>query len=430
MAAAPLVFALTLVPPVRAEVQGSRLPARIGLAEALQIMQSQGLDVLLAEARVHDAEGDVAVAGAFPNPALTIGYGRVLNYAAQAAGQDANQYGIGIGDQSALFDAISGKRGLRLDVARNGLAAARLSRSDALRSLTFQVKQHYVQVVEATKQLGFARDVAKSADASLELNRRRYPQVIDDGALARIETQKLEADQALRQAAFSLRAARVGLAFLLGVRSDIPDFEVDERALDYRVPEGLAGATEAGLRQIALENRPDLFGADYERARAAAEVVLERRKRFPDLALSVQYTQTGTGQAAIQPPTIGVALTVTLPVLYQQQGEIRKAEAEYETQSATLAKVTAQVVADVAIAFAAFETTRQLVDCMLGGLLTDAERARDVTEVQYKAGAGSLIDFLDAHRTFVATHVEYLQDLTQYWTAVYQLEQAVGVDFP
>jgi cobalt-zinc-cadmium efflux system outer membrane protein len=40
----------------------------------------------------------------------------------------------------------------------------------------------------------------------------------------------------------------------------------------------------------------------------------------------------------------------------------------------------------------------------------------------------NLIDFLDAQRTFIATNLEYLQDLTNYWTAVFALEQAVGVE--
>jgi cobalt-zinc-cadmium efflux system outer membrane protein len=38
------------------------------------------------------------------------------------------------------------------------------------------------------------------------------------------------------------------------------------------------------------------------------------------------------------------------------------------------------------------------------------------------------MDYLDAQRTYIATNVEYLQDLTNYWTAVFQVEQAVGTE--
>jgi cobalt-zinc-cadmium efflux system outer membrane protein len=47
---------------------------------------------------------------------------------------------------------------------------------------------------------------------------------------------------------------------------------------------------------------------------------------------------------------------------------------------------------------------------------------------QIDGGIGSVTDLLDAQRTYIATNVEYLQDLANYWTAVYQLEEAVGME--
>jgi outer membrane protein TolC len=38
------------------------------------------------------------------------------------------------------------------------------------------------------------------------------------------------------------------------------------------------------------------------------------------------------------------------------------------------------------------------------------------------------MDLLDAQRTYIATNVEYIGDLTGYWTAVSQLEEAVGME--
>ena len=63
-----------------------------------------------------------------------------------------------------------------------------------------------------------------------------------------------------------------------------------------------------------------------------------------------------------------------------------------------------------------------------GGLLQSAKLAFDVTALQYEKGAASLTDYLDALRTYIATRVEYFGDLTNYWTAVFQLEQAISVE--
>ena len=65
---------------------------------------------------------------------------------------------------------------------------------------------------------------------------------------------------------------------------------------------------------------------------------------------------------------------------------------------------------------------------MEGRLLERVKRARDLVSLQYQKGAASLLEYLDAQRTFIANNVEYLSDLASYWTAVYQLEAAVGMD--
>jgi outer membrane protein, heavy metal efflux system len=83
----------------------------------------------------------------------------------------------------------------------------------------------------------------------------------------------------------------------------------------------------------------------------------------------------------------------------------------------------------VSSGYAAYATSRQLVQRMeTGGLLQSARTARDITRIQFEKGAAGLTDLLDAQRTYIATNVEYIQDVTNYWTAVFQLEQAVGME--
>ncbi len=134
------------------------MPARLTLDEAVRLLRERGLDLLLAEAAVAGAEGDVSVAGAVPNPVIGLSYGRSHPYGGCADAQGLPvgcgwssdpALGASISDQTALSSILSGKRGLRLDVARAALAAARLSRADAERTLVSQVKQQFVQVLLA-----------------------------------------------------------------------------------------------------------------------------------------------------------------------------------------------------------------------------------------------------------------------------------------
>ncbi len=417
----------TIPPPVE-------LPqGQLSLGDAVQVLRTRSLDLLIAEASVRNAEGDVGVAGAVPNPSLNIGYGRVLPpydpSQCGGSGCSADQYTIGISDQAAIEDSLSGKRDLRLRVAHAALKAAKLTRTDALRTLEFQLKSAYAQMAQAQRGLAFARENLATNVKTLQLFQARLKSgAINEGDLARVETQKLESDQAVDTAMQQLQQARVALAFLLGVRGPMPEFTVDDRMLDFAVPAPLANAQPDGLLRTAFEHRPDLLALGYQRASAEAAIALARRQRFPDISISAQYTQTGTSQNAIQPPTISFGLSAPIPIFYQQQGEIRKAEANYDTQSLQQAKTTAQVVSDVETAVAGYATARALVERMERQLRPSAERAFSITRLQYDKGAASLMDFLDAQRTYIATNVEYLQDLTNYWTAVFQLEEAVGME--
>jgi outer membrane protein, heavy metal efflux system len=412
----------------------SELPQTLTLDEALRIFHTRGLDLLIAQAAVKNAEGQVQIAGAIPNPIGSVGWGKTINYDPGTCDQCSTTYwALGLSDSAALEDSVSGKRGLRLRVARNSLAAAKMSRVDAERSLAFQVKAAYLQVAQAVLGYKFAREVADTNAKTLDVFQTRYRSgAINEGDVARIETQKLEADQALDQANQSLRQARVALAFLVGVRGLVTDFDVDVKVLDFAAPVMLADATETSLLRTAFDHRSDLIAAGYSRASAEAQIALTKRQRFPDVTLGVNYTQIGTGATqnggAVSPPTLSLSVSAPLPVFYQLQGETRQAEAQYEQNSLQQAKTTAQVVNDVSTGYAGYATARQLVLRMEGGLLKSAKTARDITRLQYEKGAASLTDFLDAQRTYIATNVEYFQDLTNYWTAVFQLEQAIGTE--
>jgi cobalt-zinc-cadmium efflux system outer membrane protein len=359
----------------------------------------------------------------------------VINYDPGPCDQcSANYWAVGLSDSAAIEDALSGKRGLRLKVARNALAAAKLSRVDAQRTLEFQVKAAYLQIAQAALAYRFEKEVVESNQKTLELFQARFKGgAINEGDVARVQTQKLESDQVLDAASEGLRQARVALAFLMGVRGLVPDFEVDTGVLTFAVPPSLGGASEESLLRAAFEHRPDLVAAGYQKASAQASIELARRQKLPDIALSVNYSQTGTGATAgggaISPPTLVFGVSAPLPVFYQMQGEIRKAEAAYDTNALTQAKATAQVVSDVSSGYAGYATARQLVQRMeTGGLLQSARTARDITRIQFEKGAAGLTDLLDAQRTYIATNVEYIQDVTNYWTAIFQLEQAVGME--
>jgi cobalt-zinc-cadmium efflux system outer membrane protein len=435
----------------RAEVvpTAPELPQRLGLDEALRMFQTRGLDLLIADASVRSAEGGVAIAGAVPNPVVSANFGYAFTYATNRASlENCRQNGaicspwsnsLGIADSAAIGDSLSGKRKLRLEVSRYALAVAKMSRRDAERMGAFNVKSAYAQVAQAALTLKFTRDVAESQKETLRKFRDRYRLgQINEADLQRIEVQKLEADQALDGAQRALRQARVALAFLLGVRGGVPDFEVNTRVLDYSVPVALRAAMEVDLLRKAFENRPDLLGAGYSMQQAEAQIRLTKRQRWPDITLNMNYGYGGFGgfstNGPVGPQILTFGLSLPVPFFYALEGEIRQAEAQYETNRLQWAKTTAQVTNDVATAFAAYAIAKRLVERMEGprreggGILQSARGAFELVALQYDKGAANLTDYLDALRTFISTKIEYYGNLASYWTGIYQLEAAVAKD--
>ena len=403
-----------------------QLPAVVTLEKALEIFHARGFDVLVAEANVSAALGDASIASGLSNPSFSLSAGKNFR-CAQSQDCAVISYSASISDNNLISNFLTNKRGLRKDVAQSALEAARKSRDDARRTLEFQLKQGYLQALLAAAQRDVAREARDSNLRTRALNEKRFALgAMSEADLATIQVAELESEQALDTAEQNLRTAKVSIAFLLGFRTLVPDFELDPKELDFAIPGPFAAATREGLVKDALGRRPDLaaFGRQVERARAGLS--LAKRNVFPDIGIGITYSANGTGDSNISPPNGTIGITVTPPLFYFQSGEIQKAEADFATQQILRQKAEAQIVADVETAWAQLSGTKSLVERMQRTLLNRAQTARDLVRVQYEKGAASLLDLLNAQRTYSTTRAEYAQDLASYWTAFALLEQATA----
>jgi len=399
------------------------LPAVLTLPDALRLFRERSLDLLLADAQVAAARGDQAAAGAVPNPALSGSIGRSFD----CSGCSALALGLGLSDQAALSEMLSGKRGLRVDAARAALEAAHLSRDDAERTLRLALQQAMVDAALQRAQVDLARELLEFARQTEQLDQTRFRAgAISEAELARAQVAAQEAEQVVDVAEQADRAARAQVAFLLAVREPLPDFRVDPELLEQAARLTLAPGDAGVLLDAATQARPDLRALERQQARARAALDLARRQRIPEVTLSAQYAQEGTGGSAVTPPTITFGASLPVPLFYQQQGEVQRAEADLRTQTVQRDKAAAQLASEVITAYGAFAASRKLVDRMRGGLLERAQRARDLTRIQYEKGAARLLELLDAQRAFAQVRAEYLQDLHDLWVNLFKLEAAVG----
>jgi outer membrane protein, heavy metal efflux system len=404
--------------------------ATLTLNRALRLFREHGFDLLIADAALDAAEADVRFAAAIANPSLSLSRGRSSTYdPTRCGGCSSASIGAGVTDQGAVSDVVTGKRRLRIAVVRAARDAVKKSRADVERTLEFTVKQQLLQAELGKEAAAYAREAQRIATATLDLVSIRYRAgAVSEADVARAEVQKLEADQAADLAEQSLAAAKAGLAYLLGYSETPNDLDVGDDLVRNATSPRLASASRDELLRDALEDRPDLAASRFQQERARAAVDLSRKLRIPDFFPSLQYSQEGRGQNAIQPPTVTLGISATIPAFYLHRGEIDRARADLRTQEVAQQKIAAQIGADVSVAYAAFASAKSRASRMEGQLLDRAARARDLVRLQYEKGAASLFEFLDAQRIYLATQSESLQTLNDYWTAVFLLEQATGME--
>ena len=422
-----LLLALALVD--AAPTTSSEIPAQLTFEDAVRIARDRSPDVTLADAGVAAARAQARVAAALPNPAASF----MAGWSSQCGdpGCTLPTYVATLGDQGAVAFLVTGQRGLAVDAAAEGVRAAEAGRQDVVRNLEFEVKRQFVATSVAWRAVIFGRNEAERARAVVELSRKRQAAgEISANDLSRLSLLQLQVEQAVDRAGFAHEQARLLLAQLLGMQDGEPAFTVvTGPTRSAEAPAALATATLPSLLAEARQRRPDLAAAraSLDAARASAE--LARRRVIPQFQLQAQYAQQGGPGGWFTPPTASVGLSLPLPVLDQQQGQIGAADAGVAAAEASLRKAEAQVAADVGTAFAAFKASRRQARRAEDELLALSRDVRDTVGADYAKGAASLLDYLDTQRSRILNEIEYLGTLQDFWTAIFQVERAVGTTF-
>jgi cobalt-zinc-cadmium efflux system outer membrane protein len=288
--------------------------------------------------------------------------------------------------------------------------------TDNERQLTFNVSQQFISCLLAQSTLDLAIQDHDSFQKTVEISDARYKAGdMSESDLLKIKLQLLQFQAEVSAAKLAKVQALTGLRQFLGYESVPDNFDVDGD-LDYQ-------AIHAGLddlKSLALRTRPDLQAAHLSVNAAQSQESLAEANGKRDLNASFNYTHTaGINSGAF-------FFNIDLPIFDRNQGEIARTRYAI-TQSQELQNETSQqVLTDVVDAYEAVRSNDQIIQLYRGGYVDQAKESRDITEYAYKRGAASLLDFLDAERTYRANQLAYRQALASYMTALEQLRQAAG----
>ncbi len=388
----------------------------ITLNQAIQLALANNPDLKASRTQIDQNQAQEITANLRPNPVLSGDSQFVPIFNPSQFTSDTldtlTQFDIGVG---YLFER-GGKRKHRLQAARDTTAVTRAQVADAERTLTFNVAQQFINALLAKSNLNFATMDLDSFQQTVNISEERYKAGdISEADLLKIKLQLLTFQTDVAQARVAKAQALIGLRQLLGYSSVPRNYDV---AGDLQYEPLHAGLDD--LQAKALADRPDLRAARQSITAAQSQIELARANAKQDLTASMNFSHVSGASSA------SWFLSMPLPIFDRNQGEIKRTMFAAEQSSFAAASAEERVMTDVRNAWEAATSNQEVVGLYTSGYLKQAEDSRDITNYAYKGGAATLLDLLDAERSYRSVQLGYRQALANYMLSLEQLRQAVG----
>jgi cobalt-zinc-cadmium efflux system outer membrane protein len=395
---------------------GQNGPTSIDLDTAIQLALTHNHSLKATRTQVQQNEAQEITANLRPNPTFAadsqfVPFFSPQNFSGTNIDQ-VQQFDVGL---SYLFER-GHKRQRRLKAAQDATAVTRAQIADAERTLTFNVSQQFISVLLAESTLQLALEDLKAFQQTVDISEEQFKAgYIGEGDYLKIKLQLLQFQTDVSSAKLAKVQALVGLRQLLGYDAVPENFEVAGDLAYKPLKSGLDD-----LKLQALRERPDYKAAELGVTAAESQIQLAKANS------KVDVTGTYNVDHVAGETTASIFASFPLAIFDRNQGEIARTKYALTQSQEQQQSASDAVLSDVSNAYEMVKSNDEVVQLYTSGYLKQAQDSRDISEYAYKRGAASLLDFLDAERSYRATQMGYRQALASYMTALEQLKAAVG----
>jgi len=311
------------------------------------------------------------------------------------------------------------KRHFRIQIAEQNWHAAENARDAARLDAVFEIKRSFFKILLLQKKEEYTRkkeasilEIHKLMDTRARLGEVKELEVI------KLFVESLKAGKERKQVHAEWEISREELNTILGnlLPSDfILEGKLDFAPVIYDEKERIA---------TALSSHPYLREKRLAVDSAQSAVNYTKWQVFPDFEL------TGFSEKHLDGKGSGIGVSLNIPLWNLGAHETEKAHYLLLQQSRMLNALELEVSAQVKAAIRRLRISEEALNIFYQGLLDQAEKSLRISELSYKQGEISLIDFLDAQRTYFSI-LEDFQDALYTWnTDKAALEKAVGEQQP
>ena len=377
--------------------------------QAVRYALSHSPLITAAQERIAAARGSLQSAGALPPPEVNIG---------PSFGGDVGQ--VPIVTQTI---EISGRRGARSGVARGELRTTQRETDVTRLDLARDVSRSYYDLAQSQQSLVLFNEVADIVRRTRDSVKKQ----VEVGALPaqdliKAETELARAESDVVRAQTEVAIRQVALNTVIGREATSAILASEPIAL------AIVPTDRPTLLAQAASRRPELAAAESRIISARENVRLQRADYRPDLTVSLLQNTSVTSREFLNPRATGLGLGFVFPLFDtgRIRGRVRQAEAVVREQEANRNQVRLTVLRDVGEAYARVKSTELLARRYEQDIVPRSQDLLNKAQFGYDRGGTTLLEYLEAQRTYRNVRSEYLGVLGDNARARAELERASG----
>ncbi|WP_077419085.1 TolC family protein [Chryseobacterium sp. JV274] len=383
----------------------------------LSLVGNKNLGYASQKYNVSMAEASIQTASMFPDPQLE------METANNGVKQNMGYvYGASIGWTLEL----GSKRKARVNLARNQSELSKIQLQDFFRNLRADASLGYIDALKSKALLEVQQDSYENMQQLAKSDSIRYK--LGTISLVTSKQSKLEATSLLNevyQAESAEEQALTSLSVFLGDskiagRDVAGDFNAFNR--DFSIDD---------LILQALNERADLLAAKQNTEVAKSQINLEKANRMIDLGISAgaeRHTEA-TNEIAPSPTVNAVKMGISIPLKFsnRRNAGLKIAEMAHSQAEVEYKQIEQGIKAEVMQAYQQYTATQKQLRQFHNGMLSEAQSILAGITYSYKRGESSILEVLNAQRTYNNVRKEYYQALADNAAALIELERKAGI---
>ncbi|WP_295809986.1 TolC family protein [uncultured Apibacter sp.] len=322
---------------------------------------------------------------------------------------------------------LGGKRKARIDLAKSQVNLNKYLLQDFLRNLYSDASLQFLECILNKNILDVQLNSYKTLSNLAASDSIRYK--LGDITLTDSKQSKLEAQFMLNEvykAESEWKNSLTSLSLIMGKKQKDTLYTAYSAFSNFNRYFVLAD-----LITTAQNNRADLQAALQTKNVSQKMLQLAKANRMMDLGINagLQFNGKATNEEAPSPYHTGITAGVSIPLrfLNNRKGEVQTAQYSIQKAEVEYKQIELQIETEVTQAYQNYINTKKQMQQFSNGMLSNSKAILEGKIYSYKRGNTSLLEVLDAQRTYNDVQENYYQTLYSYCSALVKLERSVGI---